>query len=228
MFYTKQYFWESVLLTIGESITANLDHVSLNNQSHFSLDVIEFHLELYDIKSAFTDTIGTNENCRKLYPICNKKDSDFSHKTPYCFSVNSLTSCCNAFTLCSLPNTCILYNITLTNDYSRVRDPAGLGVLGSSLICICMLIQHRESWYLLLRDDCGCHQGWHQWDWFCIISVRTGRANFVFYNYERVGSCSLFVSSGTYFDIGTSRWSQVNWSLCKCNLEFRLMRCVWP
>ncbi len=33
----------SLLLTIGESVTANSDHVSLNNQSHYSLDVIEFY-----------------------------------------------------------------------------------------------------------------------------------------------------------------------------------------
>ncbi len=32
----------SVLLTIGESVMANFDHVCLNNQSHYSLDVIEF------------------------------------------------------------------------------------------------------------------------------------------------------------------------------------------
>lgn len=47
-------------------------------------------------------------------------------------------------------------------------------------------------------------------------------------NYEQVGGYSLFAASGTYFDIGTSRLSQVNGSLCKCNLEFWLMRCVWP
>ncbi len=38
----------SVLLTIGESVTANLDHVCLNNQSHYNLDVIEFQSELCD------------------------------------------------------------------------------------------------------------------------------------------------------------------------------------
>ncbi len=40
----------SVSFTIGESITANLDHVCLNNQSHYSLDVIEFQSELYDTR----------------------------------------------------------------------------------------------------------------------------------------------------------------------------------
>ncbi len=64
----------SVLLTIGESITANLDHVSLNNQSHYNLDVIEFQSELCSItQSPFTDTIGINEKCRKLNPTCHKK-----------------------------------------------------------------------------------------------------------------------------------------------------------
>ncbi len=32
----------SVLLTIGESVMANLDHVYSNSQSHYSLDFIEF------------------------------------------------------------------------------------------------------------------------------------------------------------------------------------------
>ncbi len=63
----------SVLLTIGESVTANLDHVCRNNQSHYSLDVIEFQSELCDTQSAFTDPIGMNEKCRKLNPICCKK-----------------------------------------------------------------------------------------------------------------------------------------------------------
>ncbi len=52
---------------------ANLDQVCLNNQSHYSLDVIEFQSELYDIQSLFTDTIGMNEKCRKLNPTCRKK-----------------------------------------------------------------------------------------------------------------------------------------------------------
>ncbi len=52
-----------VLLTIGESVMANLDHI---NQSHYSLDVIEFQSELCDTQSPFTDTIGMNEKCRKL------------------------------------------------------------------------------------------------------------------------------------------------------------------
>ncbi len=62
-----------VLLTIGESVTANSDHVSLNNQSHYSLEVIEFQSELCDTQSPFTDTIGMNEKCRKLNPTCRKK-----------------------------------------------------------------------------------------------------------------------------------------------------------
>ncbi len=35
----------SVLLNIGESIKVNLDHVCLDNQSHYSLDDIEFQSE---------------------------------------------------------------------------------------------------------------------------------------------------------------------------------------
>ncbi len=53
----------SVLLTIGESVTANLDHVSLNKQSHYSLDVIEFQSELCDTQSPYTDTIEMNDKC---------------------------------------------------------------------------------------------------------------------------------------------------------------------
>ncbi len=59
--------------SIGESVTANLDHVCLDNQSHYSLDVIEFQSELCDTQSSFTDTIGMNEKCRKLKPTCRKK-----------------------------------------------------------------------------------------------------------------------------------------------------------
>ncbi len=55
-----------VLLTIGESVMVNLDHVCLDNQSHYSLDVTEF-------QSAFTDTIGMNGKCRKLNPTSPKK-----------------------------------------------------------------------------------------------------------------------------------------------------------
>ncbi len=63
----------SVLLTIGESITVNLDDVCLNNQSHYSLDIIEFQSELCDTQSSFTDTIGMNGKCRNLNPTCRKK-----------------------------------------------------------------------------------------------------------------------------------------------------------
>ncbi len=59
----------SVILTIGEIVTVNLDHVCLNNQLHYSLDVIE----LCDTQSLFTDTIGMNEKCRKLNHTCRKK-----------------------------------------------------------------------------------------------------------------------------------------------------------
>ncbi len=49
---------------------ANLDHMCLNNQSRYSLDVIEFQSELYHTQSAFTHTIGMNEKCRNLNPTC--------------------------------------------------------------------------------------------------------------------------------------------------------------
>ncbi len=52
---------------------ANLDHVCRNNQSHYSLDIIEFQSELCDTQLAFTDTIGINEKCHKLNPTCHKK-----------------------------------------------------------------------------------------------------------------------------------------------------------
>ncbi len=48
----------SVLLTIRESVSADLDHVCLNNLSHYSLDVTEFPSELYNTQSSFMDTIG--------------------------------------------------------------------------------------------------------------------------------------------------------------------------
>ncbi len=60
------------VFTIGESVTVNLDHVCLN-QSHYSLDVIEFQSELCDTQSLFTDPIGTNEKCCKLNHTCRKK-----------------------------------------------------------------------------------------------------------------------------------------------------------
>ncbi len=45
VFRALSYFWEiwgSSLLSIGESVTVDWDHVCLNNQSHHSLDVTEF------------------------------------------------------------------------------------------------------------------------------------------------------------------------------------------
>ncbi len=61
------------ITTIGESVTANLHHVCLNNQSHHSLDVTEFQSELCDTQSLFTDPIGMNEKCFNLNPTCRKK-----------------------------------------------------------------------------------------------------------------------------------------------------------
>ncbi len=63
----------SVFLTIGESVTASLDHMCRNNQSHYSLDIIEFQSELCNTQSSFTDPIGMNEKWRKLNPTCRKK-----------------------------------------------------------------------------------------------------------------------------------------------------------
>ncbi len=71
----------SVLLTIKESVMVNLDHMCLNNQSYYSLDVIEFQSELYDTQLPFTDTIGMNEKCRKMN--LSQKASDFSYKTAF-------------------------------------------------------------------------------------------------------------------------------------------------
>ncbi len=82
---------ESVLLTIGESVTVNLDHICLNNQSHYSLDVIEFQSELCDTQSLFTDTIGMNEKCCKLNQTYHKKSVSSLIKRHF-FGVNSKNS----------------------------------------------------------------------------------------------------------------------------------------
>ncbi len=65
----------SVLITIEESVTANLDHVCRNNHSTAltSVGVVRHSI-------AFTDTIGMNEKCRELNPTW-QKVSDFSYKT---------------------------------------------------------------------------------------------------------------------------------------------------
>ncbi len=67
---------------------ANLDHVSLNNQSHYSLDVTDFQAELCDTQSAFKDIIGMNGKFRKLYPVCRKKSVTSLMKRHF-FGVNS-------------------------------------------------------------------------------------------------------------------------------------------
>ncbi len=51
-----------VLLTIGESITASLDHMSLNNQSHYDIDVIEFQSKLCDTQLPFTNSNERDES----------------------------------------------------------------------------------------------------------------------------------------------------------------------
>ncbi len=80
----------SVSFTIGESITANLDHVCLNNQSHYSLDVIEFQSELYGTQSSFTDPIVMKE-FRKMNPTCRNKSVTSLIKKHF-FVVNSKNS----------------------------------------------------------------------------------------------------------------------------------------
>jgi len=46
---------------IGQSVTANLDHMCLDDQSHYSLDLIEFRSELCVSQSLLADTIEMNE-----------------------------------------------------------------------------------------------------------------------------------------------------------------------
>ncbi len=47
-------------------VAANSDHMYLNNQSHYSLDVIAYQSEFCDTQSPFKDTIVMNEKCREL------------------------------------------------------------------------------------------------------------------------------------------------------------------
>ncbi len=58
-------------------VAANSDHMYLNNQSHYSLDVIEYQSEFCDTQSPFKDTIVMNEKCHELYPTCCKKSVTF-------------------------------------------------------------------------------------------------------------------------------------------------------
>ncbi len=62
---------------------ANLEHMCLDNQSHYSLDITEFLPDLCDSQSLFTDTIEINEKCRKLNPTCRTIVRDFSYKTAF-------------------------------------------------------------------------------------------------------------------------------------------------
>ncbi len=50
----------------------NLDDVCFNNQSHYTIDFIEFQSELSETQSLFTDTIGMNGQCCNLNPTCRK------------------------------------------------------------------------------------------------------------------------------------------------------------
>ncbi len=69
--------WRERTFTVGESVKVNLDHVCLDNQSHYSLDLIEFQSELCDTQSPFIDTIGINEKCCKPNPTYRKKSVTF-------------------------------------------------------------------------------------------------------------------------------------------------------
>jgi len=41
----------------------NLDHVCLDDQLHYNLDIIEFPSELCDIQTMFEESIEMNEKC---------------------------------------------------------------------------------------------------------------------------------------------------------------------
>ncbi len=71
---------ESVLLTIGESVTVNLDNVFLDKQSHYSLEVIEYQTEFCDSQPAFTNTIEINEKCRKINSTSQKSVTSLKKK----------------------------------------------------------------------------------------------------------------------------------------------------
>ncbi len=68
--------WEGLcVITIGESAMVNLDHMRLNNQSHYSLDVI-----------------GMNEKCCKLNPTCRKKSVTSLIEQHFCCGKNIVQS----------------------------------------------------------------------------------------------------------------------------------------
>jgi len=62
--------------TIGESTIVYLDHVCLDIQSHYSLNVTEFF-------SLFADSMKINEKFLKLNHTCLAIVHDFSHKTAF-------------------------------------------------------------------------------------------------------------------------------------------------
>ncbi len=65
--------------TIGEkSVKDKLDHVCLDNQSHYSHDVTEFLSELYERQILLVDTIKMNEKYHKFNPTCRKKQNNVS------------------------------------------------------------------------------------------------------------------------------------------------------
>jgi len=69
--------------TTEKSLTANLNHVCLDNQLLYSLDVTEFRSELWDSQSLFADTTEMIEKYRKLNHTCCAIVCDFSYKTVF-------------------------------------------------------------------------------------------------------------------------------------------------
>lgn len=67
--------WGSILFTIVESVTINLDHVCLDNigdrKTHYSFDVTEFQRVVWQ-SILFMDIIGMNK-CHNLNPTGHKK-----------------------------------------------------------------------------------------------------------------------------------------------------------
>ncbi len=65
--------------TIGEkSVKDKLDHVCLDNQSHYSLDVTEFLSGWYERQILLVDTIKMNEKYHQLNPTGRKKKKNVS------------------------------------------------------------------------------------------------------------------------------------------------------
>ncbi len=65
--------------TIGEkSVKDQLDHVCLDNQSHYSLDITEFLSGWYERQILLVDTIEMNEKYHQFNPTGRKKNQKMS------------------------------------------------------------------------------------------------------------------------------------------------------